>query len=85
MGVVLEGYEIPSYTAAVETVKNLHYQLPLFDLVGWDIAIGIDGEPILIEWNGETGPSQTACGTGFGELTERIIKEVWPRKNTRYV
>lgn len=84
-GIALDGYLVPSYEKAVEVVRRLHYKLPLFDLVGWDIAIGEDGEPLLIEWNGETGPSQTACGTGFGELTERIIKEVWPRKNTRYV
>ena len=82
-GIVLEGYEIPSYNEAIETVKKLHYSLPLFDLVGWDMAISEDGEPILIEWNGEPGPSQTACGTGFGSLTERIISEVWDRPNTR--
>lgn len=81
-GIVLEGYQIPSYNKAVEKVKELHYSLPLFDLIGWDISINEEGEPILIEWNGRPGPSQTACGTGYGELTERIITEVWNRKNT---
>lgn len=81
-GIVLEGYEVPSYEKAVETVKRLHYSLPLFDLVGWDISIDEEGEPVLIEWNGRPGPSQTACGTGYGELTERIFNEVWNRKNT---
>ena len=55
---------------------------PLFDLIGWDISINEEGEPVLIEWNGRPGPSQTACGTGYGELTERIFNEVWNRKNT---
>ena len=81
-GVLLEGYQVPSFDKAIETVKRLHYSLPLFDLVGWDIAIDEGGEPVLIEWNGRPGPSQTACGTGFGDMTERIIKEVWPRENT---
>lgn len=81
-GIVLEGYEVPSYEKSVETVKRLHYSLPLFDLVGWDISIDEEGEPVLIEWNGRPGPSQTACGTGYGELTERIITEVWGRENT---
>lgn len=81
-GIVLEGYAVPSYEKAVETVKRLHYSLPLFDLVGWDISIDEEGEPVLIEWNGRPGPSQTACGTGYGELTERIFSEVWGRKNT---
>lgn len=81
-GVVLEGYKIPFYEKAVEKVKKLHYSLPLFDLVGWDISIDESGEPVLIEWNGRPGPSQTACGTGFGNLTERMISEVWNRENT---
>ena len=81
-GIVLEGYQLPSYDKAVEKVKELHYSLPLFDLVGWDIALDEEGEPVLIEWNGRPGPSQTACGTGYGDLTERIIGEVWNRKNT---
>lgn len=82
IGIVLEGYQLPSYDKAVAKVKELHYSLPLFDLVGWDIAIDEEGEPVLIEWNGLPGPSQTACGTGYGDLTERIISEVWNRKNT---
>lgn len=81
-GIVLEGYQIPYFDKAVAKVKELHYSLPLFDLIGWDIAINEEGEPVLIEWNGRPGPSQTACGTGYGELTERIFSEVWGRKNT---
>lgn len=81
-GIVLEGYQLPHYDKAVAKVKELHYSLPLFDLVGWDISIDEEGEPVLIEWNGRPGPSQTACGTGYGELTERIFSEVWNRKNT---
>ena len=83
-GIVLEGYQLPYFDQAIETVKNLHYSLPLFDIVGWDISINEEGEPVLIEWNGCPDPSQTACGTGLGALTERIIKEVWPRENTRF-
>ena len=78
-GVVLEGYEIPSYNKAIETVKRLHYQLPFFDLIGWDIAIAEDGEPTLIEWNTKVGLSQSAFGPGFGKYTERIITELWKR------
>jgi len=82
-GVILEGYLLPSYDKAIETVKQLHYRLPLFDLIGWDISINEESEPVLIEWNGMPGPSQTAMGTGLGDLTERILTEIWPRKNSR--
>ena len=81
-GIVLEGYQLPFYDKAVAKVKELHYSLPLFDLVGWDISIDEEGEPVLIEWNGRPGPSQTACGTGYGDLTERIFSEIRHRKNT---
>ena len=82
-GIVLDGYKIPYFDRAIDAVKRSHFDLPFFDLVGWDVSISPDGEPILVEWNGKAGPSQTACGTGLGQYTERIIKEVWPRKNTR--
>ena len=82
-GIMLEGYEIPSFEKVIETVKRSHYDLPFFDIVGWDMSVADDGEPVLIEWNAKVGPSQTACGTGLGKYTERIIKEVWPRRNTR--
>ena len=83
-GVVLDGYEIPSYEKAIEAVKRQHYHLPFFDIVGWDVAIDKDGEPVLLEWNANVGLSQSAYGPGFGKYTERIIKELWPRKNTLY-
>ena len=84
-GVVLEGYKIPSYQETIDTVKRLHYNLPFFNLIGWDMAICEDGIPLLVEWNQRPGPSQTACGTGFGKYTERIIKEVKDKKNTQII
>ncbi|MBR4389310.1 MAG: hypothetical protein IKT00_09060 [Prevotella sp.] len=81
-GTFLEGYQLPSYDKAIETVKKLHFQLPYFDLIGWDIAIDVEGDPVLIEWNQRVGLSQSAYGPGFGKYTERILKELWPKKNT---
>ena len=83
VGTVLEGFEIPSYNRAVETVKKLHFQLPFFNLIGWDVAIDEEGDPVIIEWNVNTGLSQSAFGPGFGKYTERIIRELWPRENSR--
>lgn len=82
-GIVLEGYRIPHFDDVLETVKRAHYNLPFFDIVGWDISVDENGTPVLVEWNGNPGPSQTACGTGLGKYTERIIRELWQRKNTR--
>ena len=82
-GIVLKGYKIPYFEKAIEAVKKSHYDLPFFDIVGWDVSIDEAGEPVLIEWNGNAGPSQTACGTGLGKYTEKILREIMPRENTR--
>lgn len=81
-GIVLEGYKIPYFDVAVEAVKRCHYRLPFFDLIGWDVSISPEGEPIIIEWNIHTELSQSAYGPAFGNQTERIIKELWHRENT---
>ena len=83
-GVVLEGYQLPSYDKAMAFVKEMHYYLPFFNLVGWDVAIQENGEPVLIEWNARPVLSQSAFCSGMGDYTERIIRELWPRKNTRH-
>lgn len=83
-GVRLEGYQIPSFAQAVELVKKLHLQLPHFDLIGWDICIDEQGDPVLIEWNVWPELSQSANGPAFGDYTEQILKEIWNRPNTRY-
>lgn len=81
-GIVLDGYQIPSYSRVVEMVKRLHLKLPFFDIVGWDMAVQEDGNPVLIEFNVNPGLSQSAFHSGMGEYTERIIRELWPRPNT---
>jgi len=81
-GITLDGYMLPSYDKAIEFVKRLHLKLPFFNIVGWDVAIQEDGEPVLIEFNTNPGLSQSAFKSGMGEYTERIIRELWPRPNT---
>lgn len=83
-GVTLEGYQLPSYDKAIEFAKRLHTKLPYFNIVGWDVSIEEDGEPILIEFNTHPGLSQSAFCSGMGENTERIIRELWPRRNTMF-
>lgn len=75
-GVTLEGYKIPSYDKVIDTIKRLHLQLPFFRIVGWDICVDEEGEPVLIEWNSHAELSQSANGPAFGENTERLIREV---------
>lgn len=81
-GITLEGYQVPSYDKAIELVKHLHLRLPFFNLIGWDVAIQENGEPLLIEFNTNPGLSQSAFCSGMGKYTERIIRELWPRPNS---
>ena len=81
-GIVLDGYPVPSFEKALALVRRLQLQLPYFNLVGWDIAIDEAGEPVLIEFNTNTGLSQSAVQTGMGRYTERIFRELWPKPNT---
>lgn len=83
-GITLEGYQVPSYDKAVAFVKRLHMKLPYFNIIGWDVAIEENGEPILIEYNTNVGLSQSAFCSGMGENTERIIRELWPRTNSQF-
>ncbi len=78
-GLVFEGFKIPSYGKAAELVKKAHPLIGHFRLVSWDIAIDESGEPVLIEANMRKGGMnfhQFNNGPLFGDLTERVLKEV---------
>lgn len=82
-GLVFKGFKIPFYDKAVELVKNAHPLISHFRLVSWDIAINEKGEPVLIEANMRKGGinfHQFNNGPLFGELTERVLDEVYKSK-----
>lgn len=83
-GITLDGYQLPSFDKAIDFVKRLHMKLPYFNIIGWDVSIEENGEPILIEYNTNPGLSQSAFCSGMGENTERILRELWPRRNTLF-
>lgn len=82
-GVRLEGYKVPSYDKALAFVKESHIHLPYFNLIGWDIAITENGDPIMIELNLNPDLSQSANGPAFGEYTEMILKDAMNRKSSQ--
>lgn len=80
-----QGYQfgkciVPGYRDAVAMAKHCHEKLGHFRLVSWDIAIGDQGEPILIEANlrnGECDFHQFNNGPLFGEFTDYVLLEVF--------
>ena len=79
-GIVYEGFKIPSYDKAVELVKKAAPLIGHFRLVFWDIAIDDQGDAVLIEANMRKGGinlHQFDNGPLFGDLTERVLDEVF--------
>lgn len=80
-GTTFKGYPIVGYSKCCDLVKELAGRLVgVSQLLSWDFAIGPDGEPILIEVNltyGGVDHHQINNGPIFGELTEKVLKQVF--------
>ncbi|MBR3022695.1 MAG: hypothetical protein IKH59_10105 [Bacteroidaceae bacterium] len=81
-GVELDNYLIPSFPQVLDFVKDLHFRLPYFRLIGWDVSVDSDGKPIMIEWNRSAELSQVAHGPAFGDYTEEIFAKALSERNT---
>ena len=81
-GIVIDGYQLPSYNKAIAMVKRLHLKLPFFNLVGWDVAIQEDGDPVLIEFNTNPVLIQSAFKSCMGKYTYIINQKPNTKTNT---
>lgn len=76
--------QIPNYKYFIEFVENLHKNILHHDFVSWDIAVGIDGQPVFIEPNfrGTSWRYQLASKKPiFGDLTEEVLEYVSDQLN----
>ena len=67
-----------------DMVKQAAQRFPHFRLIGWDIAIDENDEPVIIEANltmSGLDVIETICGPLFGEYTDKILKEVFIDKH----
>ena len=83
-GLVFDGYKTPEYYKVIDTVKILAQTIGSFRLVSWDMAIDVDGDVILIEANMRKGGinlHQFDNGPLFGDLTNRVLDEVFGKSN----
>ena len=75
-------FVVPSFEKAVDVCVKSHSNLPYFDLVGWDIAIREDGEPVFIEIN--TLPSVEGPQIVSGPFLNEYLDEIMVRlSNTK--
>ena len=82
-GIRFDSVTVPGYREAVETVSRFHEKLAHFKLIGWDIAIDENAEPVLIEYNTAPGQNQYCCGPTFGDLTEKVLADVFLTREFR--
>ena len=79
-GVRFADITVPSFDRVIETVKFAHKRLAHFKLIGWDMSVDTQGDPVLIEYNTCPGANQISCGPTFGDLTERVLDEFFNKR-----
>ena len=83
-GIKFENIQIPSYDELVREIKKAHKKQAHFKIIGWDFSIDKKGTPIFIEFNSCPGQNQMTVGPTFGELTERVLEDVFIEKKYKY-
>jgi len=80
-GTLFEGARIPCWDKVRETATELALKLPHLKLIGWDFGVDDQGRVILIEFNCHFGQNQENCGPTFGDMTEKVLNEVFRKKS----
>lgn len=79
-GIRFEDVTIPSFDRILEAVRSAAEKQGHFKILGWDIAVAPDGEPVLIEYNVIPGQNQGTCGPTFGDMTGQVLEDVFGRR-----
>jgi hypothetical protein len=79
-GIKFADVKVPEFDRIIETVKFAHKRLAHFKLIGWDMSVDTQGEPVMIEYNTCPGANQISCGPTFGNLTDRVLDEFFIKR-----
>ncbi len=82
-GIKFRDVVIPAYDRILETVSAHAAGMSHFRIIGWDIAVDPEGEPVLIEYNVIPAQGQGTDGPLFGELTDEVLTEVYGKRTGR--
>lgn len=74
-GIILKDIKIPNYVKVQDMVKSMHYVVPYFRIISWDVGIDKNDLPVLIEYNTHRQgiDLQIADGPFLGEFTEEVL------------
>lgn len=85
-GTIFKGTKIEGVDKCYELICSLAGRLcTTSKLISWDFAIGVDGEPILIEVNLTYGGiviHQLCNGPIFGDMTEKMLSRIYLHSNS---
>lgn len=81
-GIAFKDFLIPGWDNVVTTAKRLHERMGNFRIISWDFAVDENEEPVFIEMNLKYGAMeyhQLQNGPLFGDMTERVLNEVYKK------
>ena len=79
----LKGLIVPQYESLKSQIVSFHQHIPFANLIGWDVAIDIEGNPIVLEINLDSAlveAHQAFNGPIFGERLEEVMKYIKDRE-----
>lgn len=79
-GTRFEDIVIPSYERIKAAVCEHAAKMAHFKILGWDIGVDPEGEPVLIEYNVIPAQGHGTDGPLFGDLTATVLAEVYGKK-----
>ncbi len=82
-GAVFADVTLPRFPEFLEKVRATARKTPHFNIIGWDLAMDPDCEPVFIEYNVIPGQNQKTFGPTFGDRTGAILDEVFRSKSRK--
>lgn len=86
-GVLLKDCKISSVDRVIAFARQLHERMPYLPVIGWDIAIRENGQPVMIELNASHPGvlyEQLATGPLFGDRFDEVMEFVRANKIFRH-
>lgn len=79
-GIVLGNFKVPYYEEIKKLVIDAQSKQSHFKMIGWDFAVDESNKPVFIEYNVCPGNNQMTSGPHFGDLTEKVLNDVYINK-----
>jgi hypothetical protein len=84
-GIKFAGMKIPEFDRVKQQIIDFHKKIPYANLIGWDVTIDKEGNPVVIEINLDSAvieAHQVFNGPIFGERQEEVMDYIAKRKSS---